>query len=128
EQLKKGGRITPVVAALGSAFNIKPILTLQGEKLDAYTKGRGIKQCEKKMIDAVEKDLQKKFENYVPRKIRIEVAGSFKDPQKAEIWKKEVQDAFPGYKISYTPLSCSIVSHVGMDAVGIGICGVLREE
>lgn len=127
EQLKKGGRITPVAAALGSALNIKPVLTIQGERLDAYAKCRGMKQCEKKMIDAIQKDFESRFKNYAPEKISINVAGTLVDPEKAEAWRQAVQDAFPWVDVTYTPLSCSIASHVGIDAAGIGICGMLRE-
>lgn len=127
EQLKKGGRITPMVAALGSALNIKPVLTIQGEKLDAYTKGRGMRQCEKKMIEAVQTDLQKRFQNYGAGKISIGAAGTV-EPERAEAWRKALQDAFAGIEVSYTPLSCSIASHVGIGALGVGICGTLRKE
>lgn len=126
EQLKKGGRITPVVAALGSALNIKPVLTIQGGKLDAYAKCRGMKLCEKKMIEAVQKDFEGRFQDAPKDKIRVDVAGTMVDPKRAKAWQKSVQEAFPWTDVTYTPLSCSMASHVGIDAVGIGICRVLR--
>lgn len=126
EQLKKGGRITPMVAALGSALNIKPILTIEGEKLDVYSKGRGMKQCERKMLEAIQKDYKTRFKNCSPDKIRIKAAGTITDEKRAEEWRRAVADVFPEMEISYSPVSCSIACHVGIDAVGIGICRVLR--
>lgn len=125
DQLKKGGRITPMVAALGSALNIKPVLTIQGEKLDAYTKAHGMKQCEKKMIEAIQTDYQKRFKDYRPDRIHIGTAGTL-EAERAESWKNAVQAAFQEIKVTYTPLSCSIASHVGIGALGIGICTVLK--
>lgn len=126
EQLKKGGRITPVAAALGSALNIKPVLTIQDERLDAFAKGRSMKQCERKMIEAVQKDFETRFKDCEPDKISIDVAGTMVETERAEAWREAVQDAFPWVDVTYTPLSCSIACHVGIDAVGIGICKILR--
>lgn len=124
EYLKKGGRITPMAATLGTVLNIKPILTIQGEKLDAYAKGRGMKQCEQRMIEAVKKDYETRFAAYTKDKIRIDVAGTFVEEGKAEEWRSAVQEAFPEIAVSYIPLSCSIACHLGTNAAGIGICGV----
>lgn len=127
DRLKKGGRITPVVAALGSALNIKPVLIVEGERLDAYTKGRGMKQCEKKMIEAIQNDLKIRFKGYPAGKINISTVGTVTDAEQAELWRKSVEDAFPGTAVTYSSVSCSIASHVGTGALGIGICGILRE-
>lgn len=96
EQLKKGGRITPVVAALGSALNIKPVLTIAGERLDVYSKGRGMKQCERKMIEAVQKAYETQFKDYASDKIRIKVAGTMVDEKKGRRLAESCRGCFLG--------------------------------
>ena len=125
EFLKKGGRITPAVAAIGSVLHIKPLLSIQGGKLDVYAKVRGMKHCRKKLIEAAAKDLQERFSSGDMSKVRIGTAGSFRDMNVAEQWRQEVADAFPGYEVNYQDLGCSIESHTGPEAMGIGVYKVL---
>lgn len=122
--LKKSGRITPAAAAIATVINLKPVLTIQGDKLDAFAKVRGIKHSQQKMIDALKNDLDKRFGNIPPEHLQIASAGTFEHPEEAELWRRTVQDAFPEYNVYYTPLSCSIACHVGMDALGIGIAKI----
>lgn len=121
EYLKRGGRVTPAGAAIGSALNIKPILTIQGEKLDAYAKVRGIKKCEKKILEAVKKDLETRFTAIPAGKLVIGAAGTFLNKEDADNWENEVRETFPQAKVYYNQLSLSIGCHVGPNAIGIGI-------
>ena len=79
------------------------------------------------MIDALKDDLDKRFRNVSPKHLQIATAGTFEHPEDAELWRRAVQEAFPEYNVYYTPLSCSIACHVGMDALGIGIAK-LKDE
>lgn len=120
--LKKSGRITASAAAVASILNIKPVLTIQGEKLDLYTKARGMKQSGKKMIEAVRNDIISRFPKIDADRIRIGTAGTFEKEEDAKWWLELIQEAFPETEVYYRPLSCSIASHVGIDSAGIGIC------
>ena len=119
--LKKSGRVTAAGAMLATAMNIKPVLTIQGEKLDAFAKVRGMKAAEAKMINAMKKDIEERFSEYPASKINIGVAGTFRDQANTDEWFNKVKEAFPEYRVFYNPLSCSIACHVGIDSAGLGI-------
>lgn len=118
--LKKGGRITPAAAMIGSALNLKPILQIQGEKLDAYKKVRGMKAAKKNMLDAMKKDLEGRFAEYIKNgAFKLHIAYST-SREEAEVWKKEVQEAFPELEITrMDPLALSIVCHTGPGVLAI---------
>lgn len=128
EFLKKGGRITPAGAALGAVFNVKPILTIQGEKLDAYAKVRGMKKCRHKMIEAVKNDLNTRFQSIDRSRIVIGTAGAGLSREEEEQWKNEVAEAFPQIEVYYNPLAVCIGCHVGPGAMGMGICVKNRRD
>lgn len=113
--LKKGGRITPAAAAVGTVLNLKPVLQIQGEKLDAYAKVRGWKQARKVMLEAMEKDLSQRFAG---KQMVLCIAYTC-SAEEAEIWKKKVEDQFPGYKIEMDPLSLSVACHIGPGSMAI---------
>lgn len=119
--LKKSGRITPSAAAIANLLNIRPVLTIQGEKLDLFTKVRGRIQSLKRMIDATKADIATRFSDVPPDRLRIGAAGTFEKEEDAEHWLHMVQSAFPEYSVHYLPLSCSIACHVGVNAAGMGI-------
>ena len=119
--LKRGGRITPAAAMLGSVLNIKPILTIQGERLDSFAKARSMKKCREKMIEAIKIDYGKRFADEDPAKLRIGAAGAGLTTEEAESWRSAVAEAFPQADVYYNPLSVSIGCHVGPGAYGIGI-------
>ncbi len=125
EFLKKGGRITPAAAAVGSVLNIKPILTIQGDRLDAFTKVRGTKRCRAKLIEALKNDFKERLAGEDMSKIRVGTAGSFRNVEDARAWRQEVADAFPGFEVIYGNLGCSIATHTGPEARGIGFYKVL---
>lgn len=119
--LKKSGRITPSAAAIANVLNIKPVLTIQGGKLDAYAKVRGIKQCQKKMIEAIQADIAQRFSQVPSQMLTIATAGTLEQEEEARQWTTLVQSAFPEVPIHYYPLSCSIACHLGIGALGIGV-------
>ena len=121
EYLKKGGRITPAAAAFAAVLSLKPVLTIQGDKLDVYAKVRGMKQAEAKMIDAVRQDRLTRFGDVPDSQLRVETAGTFESKERAEQWRQLVQSEFPTIPVSYVQLPCSIACHVGINAVGTGI-------
>ncbi|MCD7817859.1 MAG: DegV family protein [Lachnospiraceae bacterium] len=120
--LKKGGRITPAAAALGSLLHLKPVLQIQGEKLDSYAKSRTKKAARAVMIDAMRKDFKERFhtdENADDFNIDIAYTGAYSE--EVESWKNEVEDAFPTHKgsIMTDPLSLSVSCHIGHGALAI---------
>lgn len=121
EYLRKGGRITPAAAAFAAVLNIKPVLTIQGDKLDVYARARGMNQAEAKMIEAVRKDRQTRFTDVPDVQLRIETAGTFESESLSERWRQLVQAEFPDMTVSYVQLPCSIACHVGINAAGTGI-------
>lgn len=116
--LKKGGRITPAAAALGALLKLKPVLQIQGEKLDAFAKARTIKQAKNIMIEAMKSDFQKRFDSPDGTKMNLEIAYTF-DKEAAEAFKAEVQEAFPNNEIVMNPLSLSVSCHIGPGALAI---------
>ena len=122
EYLKKGGRITPAAALIGSVLSIKPILTIQGEKLDSYAKTRGsMKKAEEKMLSAVQSDIEKRFASLDQAKLHIGAAGAGLTIEQQEEWVNLLRSKFPAADVFYSPLSASISVHTGPGAVGIGI-------
>ena len=130
EYLKKGGRVTAAGAAIGAVLNIKTVLTIQGEKLDAFTKVRGMKKAELKMLEAIEEDLNTRFADVDRKQLRLGAAGTFQKQEDADQWYKMVKDTFENEidDIYYDSLSFSIGCHVGPNAIGIGISVVTRDE
>lgn len=124
--LKKGGRITPAAALLGSALNLKPILQIQGDKLDAYKKVRGVKAAKKNMLEAMKKDVEGRFSDYVTKgQLKLHVAYTT-DEETAKQWKEEVQSVFPDIAISrMDPLSFSVTCHTGPGVLAIAASHVL---
>lgn len=117
EYLKKGGRVTPAAATLATVLNLKPVLTIQGDKLDAFAKVRGMKLAESKMIEAIHQDRAERFKDVPEPRLLIETAGTLESGELAEHWRQQVQAEFPFAKVSYANLPCSIACHVGMNSV-----------
>ena len=115
--LKKGGRITPAAAAIGTVLNLKPVLQIQGEKLDAFAKVRGWKAAKKTMLNAIEKDLTDRFAD-VKDQMVLGMAYTCSKEEAYE-WKNEIQTRFPDYELVEGPLSLSIACHIGPGAMAI---------
>ena len=118
--LKKGGRITPAAALLGSALNLKPLLQIQGDKLDAYKKVRGVKAAKKNMLEAMKKDVEGRFSDYATKgQLKLHVAYTT-DEETAKQWMEEVQNAFPDIPITrMDTLSFSVTCHTGPGVLAI---------
>ena len=125
EYLKKGGRITPAVAALGTILRIKPILTIQGEKLDSFAKARTASQGKNIMLNAIKNDIDTRFGG--DKNVRIMIAYT-KDEEAALQWKEEVQKAFPSHEIEMAPLSLSVACHIGPGALAVACTKILPIE
>ena len=119
EYLKKGGRITPAAAAMGAVLGIKPLLAIRGEKLDAFAKVRGTKQCRARLMEAMVKSVSE----YRARglDIRIDASGSFETAEEQAEWCALAAQTFPGEDIHFDPLALSIALHTGPGAFAMGI-------
>lgn len=122
EYLKKGGRVTPAAALVGGLLNIKPILTIQGEKLDAFAKARGMKRCVERMAQALRDDLDMRFKGCSRSRLRVAAAGTALDETTINWLRSVLGEAFPGQEVPYHPLSISIGCHTGPGAAGVALC------
>ena len=120
--LKKGGRVTAAGAAIGTVLNIKPVLTIQGAKLDAFAKARGWKSAKKIMLDAMERDIAQRFAG---QEIHLAAAYTCTD-EEAQEWKGELEARFPGYEIHMDRLSLSGARHIGAGSMAVGCSRVVR--
>lgn len=120
--LKKGGRITPAAAAIGTMLRLKPVLTIQGEKLDAFAKARTTSQGKTMMINAIKKDINERFGGMTEDKhIWLQIAYTH-DRAAAEQFRTEVEAEFPGYDIHIDPLSLSVACHIGPGSLALACC------
>ncbi len=121
--LKKGGRVTPAGAALGAVLNIKPVLTIQGDKLDAFAKVRGMKAAREKMLDAMEKDIRERFAGE-----RVHLLAAYTcSREEAEDWKLQIQERFPDLPLEMLdPLSLSVSCHIGKGSMAIACSKVIE--
>ena len=113
--LKKGGRVTAAGAAIGTVLNIKPVLQIQGAKLDAFAKARGWKNAKKIMLDAMEKDLTQRFAG---KEMYLMAAYTCSD-EEAQGWKREIEARFPGYAVHMDKLSLSVACHIGAGSMAV---------
>ncbi|MBO4912309.1 MAG: DegV family protein [Butyrivibrio sp.] len=118
--LKKGGRITPAAAALGTLLRLKPVLQIQGEKLDAFAKARTTNQGKSIMINAIKNDIEIRFGGEEAKDYWIAAAYT-KDLDSANEWKKELEKEFPGMDIHMDPLSLSVACHIGPGALAVTV-------
>lgn len=116
--LKKGGRITPAAAALGTILRLKPVLQIQGEKLDAFAKARTVSQGKTIMINAIKADMEKRFGGVSADHIWLQIAYTY-DRAAAEQFKEQVLEAFPGFDVHMDPLSLSIACHIGPGSLAL---------
>ena len=113
--LKQGGRVTPAAVAIGTILNIKPVLQIQGEKLDSFAKARGFKQAKKTMLDAIEADMQGRFRD---QPVHLHAAYTC-SREEALSWKQEIETRFPGYEIDMDPLSLSVACNIGPGSLAV---------
>lgn len=118
--LKKGGRITPAAAALGTLLRLKPVLQIQGEKLDAFAKARTVKQAKRIMLDAIHKDIETRMGGEVNMD-NLHIAAAYTPGEGVEQWLEEIRREFPDKEIVVDPLSLSISCHIGPGALAITV-------
>lgn len=121
--LKKGGRITPAAAAIGTMLRLKPVLQIQGEKLDAFAKARTTNQGKSIMMTAVKNDIINRFGGFTEEKgVYLQIAYTY-DKDNAMVFKEEVEQQFPGYEIEFVDaLSLSVACHIGPGALALACC------
>lgn len=120
DNLKKGGRISPATAALGTLLNIKPILKLGTDVLDTYKKSRGMKKARKEMIEAMKQDLETTFGEYYKKGEVYLLAASSADEETTKGWLAEIHEAFPDMEVMCDNLTLGISCHTGEGGLGIG--------
>lgn len=122
EYLKKGGRITAAAAAIGTVLKLKPVLTIQGDKLDSYAKARGLKSAFRTMLNAVKNDISSRFSHLREDGVlKVGIANTLMEPEKLELFIDEMKENFPDMELFYLPLTMSIGTHTGPGALGIGV-------
>ncbi len=125
--LKKGGRITPAAAALGTLLRLKPVLQIQGKKLDAFAKARTVKQARAIMIDAMKKDLTERIgKSPKGEKVYLGIAHT-QNQELAEEFRREIKEDFPDHDIYIAPLSLSVACHIGPGALAIACSKMIPE-
>ncbi|MBR1650510.1 MAG: DegV family protein [Lachnospiraceae bacterium] len=126
--LKKGGRITPAAAAIGTLLKLKPVLQIQGEKLDAFSKARTSSIGREQMINAIKNDIETRFGGLENAKenVYLEIAYTY-DEAVALDFKEQVLTHFPGFDIVVNPLSLSVACHIGPGAIALATCMITPE-
>lgn len=119
--LKRGGRITPAAAALGTLLRLKPVLQIQGDKLDAFAKARTTNQGKTIMTNAIKNDMINRFGGADKDNIWLQIAHSH-NQEAAGVLKEELLEVFPGFDIHTDPLSLSVSCHIGPGALAIACC------
>ncbi len=119
--LKKGGRITPAAAAIGTLLKLKPVLQIQGEKLDAFAKARTTNQGKTIMINAIRSDMENRFGGATKENIWLDIAYT-KNVETALQFKAELEKEFPGFEIHMDPLSLSVACHIGPGSLAVACC------
>ena len=125
--LKKGGRITPAAAALGTLLRIKPVLIILGEKLDSFAKARTMKQAKTLMMNAIQKELDERLHDSECKDCHLAIAHSDNEEAALE-FKKEVEERFPDADIYLAPLSLSIACHIGPGSLALTATRKMEEE
>ena len=119
--LRKGGRITAAAAAVGTVLNIKPVLQIQGEKLDAFAKSRGKASAKKIMLKAIQADLETRFKDaYEAGKVHMEAAYTGNE-EEAKEWAALIQETYPQLDFNMNPLSLSVACHIGYGSLAVAV-------
>lgn len=126
--LKKGGRITPAAAALGTILRLKPVLQIQGEKLDAYAKARTTEQGKSIMVKAIKSDMESRFGSITDGTGYHIAMAHTQNLAAAEAWREEVSKEFPAADIYIDRLPLSIACHIGPGALAITVTKKMTYE
>ena len=118
EYLKRGGRITPAAAAIGTLLRLKPVLQIKGERLDAFSKARALNQGKMTMINAMKKDISELYGGLETETCKL-YAVHASCPEPFRVWADEVAKAFPAFRVQEDELSLSVCTHIGPNALAI---------
>ena len=125
--LKKGGRITPAAAALGTLLRIKPVLIILGEKLDSFAKARTMKQAKTMMMNAIQKELDERLHDSCCKDCHLAIAHTDNEEAALE-FQKEVKERFPDADVYMAALSLSIACHIGPGSLAVTATRKMEEE
>ncbi|MBQ4284579.1 MAG: DegV family EDD domain-containing protein, partial [Lachnospira sp.] len=126
--LKKGGRITPAAAAIGTVLNLKPVLQIQGEKLDSFAKARGKSAAKNIILKAIESDLETRFADaYKLGRVHLEAAYAG-NKEEADEWAALLQEKYPQLDFNMNPLSLSVACHIGHGAIAAALTVYMPED
>jgi len=125
--LKKGGRITPAAAALGTLLRIKPVLIILGEKLDSFAKARTMKQAKTMMMNAIQKELDERLHDSGCKDCHLAIAHTDNEEAALE-FQREVKERFPDADVYMAPLSLSIACHIGPGSLAVTATRKMEEE
>ena len=117
--LRRGGRVTPAAAAMGNLLNIKPLMKIQGERLDAFAKVRGVKACKQRTIEALRDNVEQfhqKGWNFI-----VGTAHTYRTLEEAQEWQQTLESNFPNEIPVHGELALSIACHTGPGAFGMGL-------
>ena len=120
DNLRKGGRISPATAALGTLLNIKPVLKFDVGTLDTYKKCRGSMKARQTMIEAMKYDLENTFKEWYDKGEVYLLAASSAPKHVTDEWIAQIQEAFPGMEVMCDDLSLGVSCHIGYGGLGIG--------
>lgn len=126
--LKKGGRITAAAAAIGTVLNLKPVLQIQGEKLDSYAKVRGLKQAKNTMLEAIRKDQENRFRDTMEDKSLLLQVAHTNNEEAAKQFAEEIKVQFPGYDVFIDSLSLSVACHIGPGSLAFACTKKIKLE
>lgn len=125
--LAKGGRLTPAAAAIGTMLRLKPVLTIQGDKLDSFSKARTMQQAKKTMLEAIHSDIEHRFADVDPGSLRLDVAYTDNE-EEGKKFQQELAEAFSGYRLGFLdPLTLSVSCHTGDGALGVAVTRVFHD-
>ncbi len=122
--LKKGGRITPAAAALGTLLKIKPVLMIDGGKLDAFAKAITMKQAKTIMLTALAHDLENRLGDKEARHMHLQIAHT-ENYAAAEELRQELHELYPQAPIRMDPLSLSVACHIGPGSLAVACTKML---
>ncbi len=125
--LKRGGRITPAAAAVGSLLHIKPVLQIQGEKLDKFAMARTTKQGKQIMLDAIKKDAEERFEDPDGSGLVMSIAHT-DNQEEAEKLREELLSLYPNHQVVIDPLSMVVACHIGPGSLAVTVSKSFLKE
>ncbi len=118
--LKKGGRISPAAAAIGSALKLKPILETTGDKFEKVGMVLSVAQAKKKMIAKIKADIEGKLKAQYEEGTLTSSVVHTENLAEAEKFQAELKAEFPNLKFTQIEiLSLSVSCHIGPGSLAV---------